>query len=185
MRMVGAYAMIDSSSRKIQPTLIDRIQDRYGRTHLQARPARVPRPAMPKWANQGRPTLIDKRERMIDPMTAIQILHHGGGAGAPRTAAGSGIRRPGQARSAGKTGTTNDEKDVTVVSLDLVVACSMPACHGLRSTAAHLRPRPAATTARHACRPRSFRDFMKVALADEAGDPAFNVPRHQGSSASM
>ena len=32
MRMVGAYAMFDNGGRKIKPTLIDRIQDRYGHT---------------------------------------------------------------------------------------------------------------------------------------------------------
>jgi penicillin-binding protein 1A len=32
LRMVAAYAMFDNGGRKIQPTLIDRIQDRYGRT---------------------------------------------------------------------------------------------------------------------------------------------------------
>ncbi len=32
MRMVGAYAMLDNGGKKVQPTLIDRIQDRYGKT---------------------------------------------------------------------------------------------------------------------------------------------------------
>ena len=32
LRMVGAYAMFDNGGKQDQPTLIDRIQDRYGRT---------------------------------------------------------------------------------------------------------------------------------------------------------
>src|SRR5262249_55403152 len=32
LRMVGAYSMFDNGGRKIVPTLIDRIQDRYGKT---------------------------------------------------------------------------------------------------------------------------------------------------------
>ena len=32
MRMVSAYSMFDNGGKKIVPTLIDRIQDRYGRT---------------------------------------------------------------------------------------------------------------------------------------------------------
>src|SRR5205807_2501362 len=32
MRMVGAYAMFDNGGKRVQPTLIDRIQDRYGHT---------------------------------------------------------------------------------------------------------------------------------------------------------
>ena len=43
LRMVGAYAMFDNGGRKIQPTLIDRIQDRYGRTIYKHDFARMPR----------------------------------------------------------------------------------------------------------------------------------------------
>ena len=32
LKMVTAYAMIDNGGKKIEPTLIDRVQDRYGRT---------------------------------------------------------------------------------------------------------------------------------------------------------
>ncbi len=32
MRTVTAYAMLDNSGRRVKATLIDRIQDRYGRT---------------------------------------------------------------------------------------------------------------------------------------------------------
>ena len=43
MRMVTAYSMIDNGGRRVIPTLIDRIQDRYGHTILQARQARMRR----------------------------------------------------------------------------------------------------------------------------------------------
>ncbi len=32
MRMVTAYSMLDNGGRRVKPTLIDRIQDRYGHT---------------------------------------------------------------------------------------------------------------------------------------------------------
>ena len=43
LRMVTAYGMFDNGGRRIKPTLIDRIQDRYGHTVYQARRARMHR----------------------------------------------------------------------------------------------------------------------------------------------
>src|SRR5213592_3867572 len=73
LRMVGAYAMFDNGGRKIQPTLIDRIQDRYGRTVYKHDSRECRGCEAEKWENQNEPTLIDKRERVLDPMTAYQI----------------------------------------------------------------------------------------------------------------
>ena len=73
LRMVGAYAMFDNGGRKIQPTLIDRIQDRYGRTIYRHDSRECRGCDADKWANQNEPTLVDKRERVLDPMTAYQI----------------------------------------------------------------------------------------------------------------
>src|SRR5262249_61822288 len=68
LRMAAAYAMLDNGGRKIQPTLIDRIQDRYGHT-IYKHDARECRGCDgEKWANQNEPTLIDRRERVLDPM---------------------------------------------------------------------------------------------------------------------
>src|SRR5260370_1560397 len=71
--MVGAYAMFDNGGRKIQPTLIDRIQDRYGHTIYKHDSRECRGCDADKWADQNEPTLIDKRERVLDPMTAYQI----------------------------------------------------------------------------------------------------------------
>ena len=65
LRMVGAYAMFDNGGRKIQPTLIDRIQDRYGRTIYKHDARECSGCDADKWANQNEPTLIDKRERVL------------------------------------------------------------------------------------------------------------------------
>ena len=43
MRMVSAYSMFANGGKRIKPTLIDRIQDRYGHTIFKPRPARMPR----------------------------------------------------------------------------------------------------------------------------------------------
>jgi penicillin-binding protein 1A len=167
MRMVGAYAMFDNGGRKIQPTLIDRIQDRYGHTIYKHDQRECRGCDAQKWTNQNEPTLVDKRERVLDPMTAYQITSIMEGVVQRGTAAGSGIKDLGKP-IAGKTGTTNDEKDVWFIgfSPDLVVGVFM----------GYDKPRHIADRATGgALAAPIFRDFMKVALADKPAIP-FRVP---------
>jgi penicillin-binding protein 1A len=167
MRMVGAYGMIDNGGRKIQPTLIDRIQDRYGRTIYRHDQRECRGCDAAKWTNQNEPTLLDKRERVIDPMTAYQITSIMEDVPIRGTAAGSGIKELGK-HIAGKTGTTNEEKDVWFIgfSPDLVVGVFM----------GYDKPRHIADRATGgALAAPIFRDFMKVALADKASVP-FQAP---------
>src|SRR6185437_6879702 len=120
MPLIGDYAMFDNGGRKIQPTLIDRIQDRYGHT-IYKHDARECRGCeAEKWANQSEPSLIDKRERVLDPMTAYQITSMMEGVVQRGTA--TVVKEVGKP-IAGKTGTTNDEKDAWFISFspDLVV----------------------------------------------------------------
>jgi len=159
MRMVGAYAMIDNGGRKVTPTLIDRIQDRYGHTVYKHDQRDCRGCDAEKWASQNEPTLVDRRERVIDPMTAYQITEIMTGVVIRGTAAGSGIKELGK-HIAGKTGTTNDEKDVWFIgfSPDLVVGVFM----------GYDKPRHIADRATGAALAAPiFRDFMKVALADK------------------
>jgi penicillin-binding protein 1A len=160
MRMVGAYAMFDNGGRKITPTLIDRIQDRYGRTVYKHDQRECRGCDAAKWtANQSEPTLVDKRERVLDAMTAYQITSILQGVPIRGTAAASGIKELGK-HIAGKTGTTNDEKDVWFIgfSPDLVVGVFM----------GYDKPRHIADRATGgALAAPIFRDFMKVALADK------------------
>jgi penicillin-binding protein 1A len=124
MRMVGAYAMFDNGGKKVQPTLIDRIQDRYGRTVYKHDARECRGCAAPKWDGQPEPTLIDRRDRVIDQMTAYQITSIMEGVVQRGTA--TVVRSVGKP-IAGKTGTTNDEKDVWFIgfSPDLVVGVFM------------------------------------------------------------
>lgn len=120
LRMTGAYAQIVNGGKKITPTLIDRIQDRRGKTI---------------WKHDGRPcercssgALLaaappyppDARERVLDPITAYQMTSMLEGVTIRGTAGFiSALRRP----LAGKTGTTNDYTDAWFVgfSPDLAV----------------------------------------------------------------
>ncbi len=74
MRMVTAYSMFANGGRRVKPTLIDRIQDRYGRTIFKhdARECRGC-DAPGGWKNQPEPQLVDRREQVLDLLTAYQI----------------------------------------------------------------------------------------------------------------
>jgi penicillin-binding protein 1A len=165
LRMVGAYAMFDNGGRKIQPTLIDRIQDRYGRTIYRHDSRECRDCDAEKWENQSEPVLVDKRDRVLDPMTAYQITSMMEGVVQRGTA--TVVKEVGKP-IAGKTGTTNDEKDAWFIgfSPDLVVGVYLgydkPRHLGKGATGGVL----AAPV---------VRDFMKVALADKPAVP-FRVP---------
>ncbi|MEL6287823.1 MAG: transglycosylase domain-containing protein, partial [Pseudomonadota bacterium] len=69
IRMTTAYAMLANGGRQVEASLIDRIQDRYGRTvwrHDQ-KACSVCEPQA--WAGQEEPELDDKRLQIIDPHT--------------------------------------------------------------------------------------------------------------------
>ncbi len=166
MRMVTAYSMFANGGRRVKSTLIDRIQDRYGRTIFKhdARECRGC-DAPDGWKNQAEPQLVDKREQVLDAMTAYQITSMMEGVVQGGTA--TVLREVGKP-IAGKTGTTNDEKDAWFIgfSPDLVVGIYVgydkPRNLGAKATGGAL----AAPIAK---------DFMKLALADKAAIP-FRVP---------
>jgi penicillin-binding protein 1A len=165
LKMVGAYAMFDNGGKKIQPTLIDRIQDRYGHTIYRHDARECQGCEAGKWENQNEPMLVDKRERVLDPMTAYQITSMMEGVVQRGTA--TVVKEVGKP-IAGKTGTTNDEKDAWFIgfSPDLVVGVYIgfdkPRHLGHGMTGGGLAA-------------PIVKDFMKVALADKAAVP-FRVP---------
>lgn len=165
MRMVTAYSMLANGGRRIRPTLIDRIQDRFGKS-IYKHDERICRDcAVEGWSEQDEPRLLDKRERVIDPMTAYQITSIMEGVVQRGTA--TVIKSLGRT-IAGKTGTTNEAKDVWFVgySPDLAVGVYL-GFDKPRSLGGHAAGGTYAAPI--------FRDFMKVALA---GKPnlQFRVP---------
>ncbi|MDO1581888.1 penicillin-binding protein 1A [Rhizobium oryzicola] len=120
LRMVSAYSVIANGGKQIKPTLIDRIQDRYGKTIFRHEERTCDGCNFSNWARQDEPNIQDNRERVLDPMTAYQITSMMEGVVTRGTAAG---KIPVKDRPvAGKTGTTNDEKDAWFVGFtpDLV-----------------------------------------------------------------
>jgi penicillin-binding protein 1A len=168
LRMVTAYAMFDNGGRRVKPTLIDRIQDRYGHTVYRHDERECIGCDAKKWANQPEPSLIDRRQQVIDPMTAYQVTSMMEGVVLRGTAGGAGFQREVGKPVAGKTGTTNDEKDAWFIGFtpDIVVGVYIgydkPRTLGRRGTGGGVSA-------------PIVKDFMKVALADKPGVP-FRVP---------
>ncbi len=106
--MTSAYAIIVNGGKKVTPYLIERIQDRNGKT-IYKKDSFDCKDCNPfKWENQNPPEHPDMREQIIDPQTAYQMTSILEGV-AQR---GTGARLNGLGKHvAGKTGTTNDNKD--------------------------------------------------------------------------
>ncbi|MFA7414906.1 MAG: penicillin-binding protein 1A [Rhizobium sp.] len=112
LRMVSAYSVFANGGKQIKPTLIDRIQDRYGKTIFRHEERVCEGCNASGWSSQEEPVIVDNREQVLDPMTAYQITSMMEGVVSRGTAAGKiKLERP----TAGKTGTTNDEKDAWFV----------------------------------------------------------------------
>ncbi|WP_315923352.1 penicillin-binding protein 1A [Mesorhizobium sp. SP-1A] len=124
MRMVTAYSIMANGGKSIKPSLIDRIQDRYGKTVFKQDERTCENCNAAEWKNQPEPELVDNSEQVLDPMTAYQI-----------TSMMEGVVQRGTAVTiselgypiAGKTGTTNDEKDAWFIGFtpNLVVGLYM------------------------------------------------------------
>jgi penicillin-binding protein 1A len=165
LRMVTAYSMLDNGGRRVKPTLIDRIQDRYGHTIFKHDQRECVGCDAEAWHGQAEPTLIDHREQVIDPMTAYQITSMMEGVVQRGTA--TVVRDVGKP-IAGKTGTTNEEKDVWFIGYSPDIVCGVYMGFDKPRHIARL------ATGGHLAAP-VVRDFLKVALADKPPIP-FRVP---------
>jgi penicillin-binding protein 1A len=165
LRMVTAYSMFANGGKRVTSTLIDRIQDRYGRTIYKHDQRECRACDARKWENQPEPGMIDRREQVLDPLTVYQITSIMEGVIQRGTA--TVVKEVGKP-IAGKTGTTNDEKDAWFIGFtpDLAVGVYMgydkPRHLGRNATGGHLSA-PIA------------KDFFKAALADKPAMP-FRVP---------
>ena len=165
MRMTTAYSMFANGGKRIKSTLIDRIQDRWGHTIYKHDERICEGCDAARWDNQDEPRLIDKREQVIDPLTAYQITSIM--EGVIQRGTGIAIKEVGR-HLAGKTGTTNEAKDLWFVgySPDLAFGVFM----------GYDRPRSLGDSAQAALYTAPiFRDFMKVALNGQPDVP-FRVP---------
>jgi len=120
MRLATGYSMLANGGKQVKATLIDRIQDRWGHTVWRHDQRVCESCKADAWQNQEEPEISDDRPQIIDPHTAYQMTSILEGVIQRGTATVlKSVGRP----LAGKTGTTNEEKDAWFLgySPDLVV----------------------------------------------------------------
>ncbi|MEP3441479.1 MAG: PBP1A family penicillin-binding protein [Sulfitobacter sp.] len=164
-QMVAAYAMFANGGERVTPTLVDRVQDRYGRTVYKHDTRTCDDCKQATLAPGVAPRVVSNRERVMDPVTAYQL-----------TSMMQGVVERGTARrsvnlsvpTAGKTGTTNDSKDVWFVGFtsNIVAGCYI----------GYDQPRSMGRSASGGgmCGP-VFQRFMSKAV-QKYGGGSFNVP---------
>ena len=122
-KMVAAYAMFANGGERVEPTLVDRVQDRYGKT-IYRHDARTCTDCAAENLPQGAGLdITSNRERVMNAITAYQLTSMVQGVIQRGTATGVHLPVP----VAGKTGTTNDAKDVWFIGFtsNVVAGCYM------------------------------------------------------------
>jgi penicillin-binding protein 1A len=162
-KMVAAYSMFANGGERVEPTLVDRVQDRYGKT-IYRHDQRVCQDCTAPDLARGRGVTIDSnRERVMNAITAYQLTSMMEGVVQRGTARGINLPVP----VAGKTGTTNDSKDVWFIGYTSNIAAG---CY-----IGYDQPRTmAGASGGGFCGP-VFEEFMKIAI-EKFGGAEFSVP---------
>ena len=157
VRITAAYGQLVNGGLKITPSLIDKVQDRYGKTIMRHDTRRCEQCVVDTgWREQAVPLLPDNREQLTDPASAYQIITML--EGVVKRGTGRKLLQTGLVL-AGKTGTTNDNTNAWFIgfSPDLVAGVFV----------GYDKPRPLGKreTGSTAAVP-IFQSFMAEALAD-------------------
>ena len=165
LNLTSAYAMIVNGGKKIETTLIDRIQDKHGNTIFRHDRRKCDKCRTDFWTNQGIPNLTNERKQIISPTSAFQMVSML--EGAVQRGTGRIIRDLG-IPLAGKTGTTNKSMDTWFIgfSPDLAVGVFVgfdkPRSLGKREQGASVAA-------------PIFKEFMRSILSDKPAIP-FRIP---------
>ncbi|MFV0244495.1 MAG: penicillin-binding protein 1A [Qingshengfaniella sp.] len=163
-RMVAAYAMFANGGERVEPTLVDRVQDRFGRT-IYRHDARDCTDCGSLLVPAGQsPQIVSHNERVMDAITAYQLTSMLEGV-VQRGTAARAVNLP--VPAAGKTGTTNDEKDVWFVGFtsNIVAGCYI----------GYDRPRSMGRVSGGGTCAPVFQEFMQEAVKTHGGG-SFQVP---------
>ena len=118
-KMVAAYAMFANGGERVEPTLVDRVQDRFGKTVYRHDPRQCTDCDDPTIPETRGPRIVSDREQVMDAVTAYQLTSMMRGVVERGTAAGR-VNLP--VPTAGKTGTTNDARDVWFIGFTSNIA---------------------------------------------------------------
>ncbi|MGE5271397.1 MAG: penicillin-binding protein 1A [Thiohalocapsa sp.] len=165
LRLTAAYAMLDDGGKKLVPTLIDRIQDRTGKTIFRADHRACEACGNVAWAHQPVPAIPDDREQIADPAATFQLVQML--EGVVQRGTGVAVKAVGKP-IAGKTGTTSDWQDAWFLGFtpDLAAGVFIGYDDPVSLGAGEQAARVAAPV---------FRDFMIAALKD-APPTEFRTP---------
>jgi penicillin-binding protein 1A len=166
IRMVTGYSEFVNGGKKISASLIDRIQDRTGKTIWRHDARNCEGCNEADWHGQQEPLLADVREQVLDPRTAYQmvsILQ-----GVVQRGTGRSVQAVGKP-VAGKTGTSQDSQSVWFIGFSPDLAAGVYVGFDNPRTLGHDaigQEEQGATVSAPI-----FRDFMKGALADAPPTP--------------
>ena len=164
-QMVAAYSMFANGGERVEPTLVDRIQDRFGNT-IYRHDRRDCVDCQVASLDPGMlPQIRSNRDRVMNAITAYQLTSMMKGV-VDRGTASRTVNLP--VPAAGKTGTTNDARDVWFVGFTSNIAAG---CY-----IGYDQPRPLGRGASGGgmCGP-VFNSFMQEAIKKYGGG-AFEVP---------
>jgi penicillin-binding protein 1A len=112
LKLTNAFAMLIANGRRLEPTIVDMVQDRNGRVIWRADNRPCQGCDAPDWLGTPMPRPAPTSGQAMDPVTAYQITHMLEGVVERGTAKVlRGLDRP----IMGKTGTTTGPKDVWFV----------------------------------------------------------------------
>ena len=178
-RMVSAYAMFANGGERVTPTLVDRVQDRWGTTIYRHDRRNCVECGLRDLPEDRVPEITSNRERAFDPITAYQLTSMMEGVVERGTAAGAvNLDVP----VAGKTGTTNEARDVWFIGFTSNIAAG---CY-----IGYDQPEPLGRSASggRMCAP-VFQKFMEEAVKKYGGGrfvvppggKFINIDRHNGA----
>ncbi len=156
LRLTTAYAMIVNGGKRVTPTVIDRVQDRNGKTIWRADDRPCDGCSDVEWQQQPVPVIPDNREQVANPGSAYQLVTMM--QGVVERGTGTAVKAVGKP-IAGKTGTTNEFRDAWFegfnpdLAAGVYVGYDEPDSLGKDETGGHVAA-------------PIFRDFMIAALRD-------------------
>jgi penicillin-binding protein 1A len=165
LKLTTAYAMLVNGGKRVTPTLIDRVQDRNGKTIFRHDTRECVGCNADGWHGQEPPVIPDTRERVADAASAYQIVSML--EGVVKRGTGRRISSLGKPL-AGKTGTTNESRDTWFMgfspdlAVGIFVGFDQPRTLGRHETGSSVAA-------------PIFKEFMADALADRPTVP-FRIP---------